>query len=290
MRNLSSLNKPLAFHLAAMDISPLPPCRRQGKQLPERLVIPPGTYNVHGRNYCLAKEGLYRFLNPGISNHQRIVFSKDVWLFAASTSWLATHGKRDDGKGDAELEAIACREKQVLTCGYISMWACNLFREHGVPARVVHGRALDNLNDYNISHTLLEIGIAGKWTLCDLDRKRCFKRRGRRISMLEAGDAFARDDYQPEPLSKAAMLAASDFRGKNNYDYGLWGEISLADEQSIRRWFRRIMTLQITTDSDGVYFATGQEQLRRQARRIWPDLKHISQADFYQRFYSKPPA
>ncbi len=47
---------------------------------------------------------------------------------------------------------------------------------------------------------------------------------------------------------------------------------------------------QITTDSDGVYFATGPEQLRRQARRIWPDLKHISQADFYKRFYSKPPA
>lgn len=277
----------MAFRLAATKITALAPfASGKAQPLPDALIIPPGVYTVHDRVYNVAKEGLYRFLHPGVSNHQRIVFKNNIWLLAASISWLTTHGKRDDDKNAFQLEEVAKREKLVLTCGYISAWGKQLFAAHGIPARVVHGRALTNLNNYNTGHTLLEVVIDGKWTLVDLDIKCCFKQSGRRMSLLEAGMAIAEGSYKREPLARAAALASSDFRGPSGYDYGLYCEINLLGDAALNRWFQRIMHLQIIPHEDGLHYATCHASLRRQAMKIWPNLVHLTPAAFEKKFYA----
>ena len=90
-------------------------------------MIPPGVYQVHGRSYQLAKEGLYRFMYPPVDNQQRVVYRSDTWAFASAVSWLASHANRDNEKSIPDKIGIALREKLIVTCGRISGLGCHLF-------------------------------------------------------------------------------------------------------------------------------------------------------------------
>ena len=281
-----TINRPSAFHLRGRDVKNIAPCRGKGQPLPETLVIPPGTYHVHGFSYRLAKEGLYRFLYPGIENQQRIVYRRDPWAFISALSWLSSHGNRDNEKSINCKMRIALREKLIVTCGDMSDFGKHFLSEHGIASRRVATKTLDESNNYDTGHQLAEVKLDGKWILADMDVKVLFRRGGRRLSLLEAIEAVAQDDYQLEPLAQAAGIAVSNFTEKN-YDYGLWMETRFFGQPAIRAWYRHIMGIPIIHHEGKSYFTARTDLQGRKVQRRWKDLTYLPRADFIKRFYGE---
>lgn len=279
-----TINRPFAFHLRGRDARNILPCRSNGQPLPETLVIPPGIYRVYGYSYRLAKEGLYRFFSPGIENQQRIVYRSDAWAFVSAISWLSSHGSRDDCKSIACKLKIAMREKLVITCGDMSAFGQHLLSEHGIPSRVVATSTLDELNNYDAGHVLAEVKIGGKWILADMDVKVLFRRSGRRLSLLQAVEAVAKDDYRLEPLAQAVGIAVSNFTEKN-YDYGMWMETKFFSQSAVRIWYRHIMGIPKISQDGKTYFTTPTDLQRKKAQSRWKNLTYLPRPDFIKRFY-----
>ena len=63
----------------------------------------PVTNIFSGKTYNLDKEGVYRFVNPGKNNLQRIVFETNRDALISSIAWIYSHGNRDDGKNYSEI-------------------------------------------------------------------------------------------------------------------------------------------------------------------------------------------
>lgn len=281
-----NINPPKAVYLRGQAVKNIDPCRAKGQPLPETLVIPPGTYRVHGHSYRLVKEGLYRFFNIGVENQQRIVYRSDPWAFVSALSWLSSHGSRDNEKSINCKMRIAMREKLIITCGDMSDFGQHFLSEHGVAARRVATNTLDELNNYDTGHQLAEVKIDGKWILTDMDVKVLFRCGGQRLSLLEAVDAIARDDYQLEPLAQAVGIAVSNFTEKN-YDYGLWMETHFCSQPAIRVWYRHIMGIPKISQDGKTYFTAQTDLQRRKVQRRWKNLTYLSRPDFIKRFYGE---
>jgi len=282
-------NKPMAFHLCRMKVSELLPVAGHAADLPPTLVIPPGRYRVHGKSYALKRQGLYRFLFPGHGNQQRIVYQDDVPSLLSAICWICSHGSRDNKKSHQELCGIAMAEKLIVTCGDLSQFALELFAGLGLPSRRVGSTTLQALNTYDNGHQTLEVWLDGRWTLVDLDMKRMFHRRGKRLNLPEFCAAAATGDFSFEPISAATPLAVGLFKVQG-YDYGLWMETAYSNDAALRAWYQRVMMvpIQINQDSCFTVFAPGD---RRRFERLYPNRGHrfLSPEEFYQKFYSQPP-
>ena len=279
------VNEPLAFHLCGVAVRPLNPGRGAAPPLPPTLLVPPGRYSVFGRTYALAREGLYRFLRPGVENQQRIVYRKDRLALLSAISWLASHGNRDDKRPLEEWLQIALREKLVITCGNISRLGHHFLGQVGVPSRLVGAKSVGKLNNYDMGHSLMEAYLDGRWVLVDLDVKTLFRRRGKRLSLLEVVEAVAADDYEFEPISKATGIAVAAFVDEG-YDYGFFMETAFSTEERVRAWYRRIMVVPAIRAEDGRFFTTRTAAQRRKTAEYYPYLEsYLPWAEFRRKFY-----
>lgn len=280
-------NLPVAFHLCGMNATELPPSSGRAANLPSSLVIPPGRYRVHGKTYLLDPQGLYRFMLPGRDNQQRIVYRDDVPSLLSAVAWLSSHGARDNGKSHGELCRLAMTEKLIVTCGDVSQFALDLFTGLGVPARRVGGKTLRELNTYNNGHQLLEVWLDGRWALVDLDTKRMFVRRGRRLSLLEFRNVVPAGQFDFERISAAAPLAVGLFT-VHGFDYGLWMEAAFSNDDALRAWYQRVMMVPIQHDENSWCTFSSPDE-RRRFERLYPDhgYRFLTPDEFRRRFYSK---
>lgn len=278
--------EPLAFHLYGKKVNPAARGKGEACGLPDELVIPPGTYSVHGTKWHLGCEGLYRFLQPGCCNHQRIVYSADPFALLSGLSWIASHGSRDNGKGFCDLKQMARRGKAILTCKNTACLGEAVCECHGVEVRRVSSRTLENPNGYNDGHELLEVNFDGRWTLVDLDMKYLFLGDNGRLSLLEFAAASQNGRYSFEALASATRVAVGHWC-ENGYDYGLWGETIFSTECQLRSWYRRIMMVPVIPNG-GVNYSTASTCAQAgRAREMYPDLKleFLPVKEFGAKFY-----
>ena len=278
-------NKPLAYHFQGTEVTRVLGGGGSGRTLPSALVIPPGRYSVHGETYSLETEGLYRFLYPRMDNQQRIVYRNDPVTLLGSISWTASHGSRDNELTMEEWIAIAARQKLIVTCGNIARLGIRLLVDAGIPSRRVGARSLGERNDYDIGHVLMETKLEGRWVLADLDVKYLFRRNGKRLSLLEAVDAIADDDYELEPLSKAAAFAVASFFDKQGYDFGMYMESAFCGEEAVRAWYRRIMMIPIQYGESESCFTARSDSVRRKAEELYPKLRYLSREHYERKFH-----
>ncbi|MDD5678740.1 MAG: hypothetical protein PHW60_12255 [Kiritimatiellae bacterium] len=277
-------DQPIAWLLAGMKVCELDSTTRRGRNLPGRLVIPPGVYRVHGRNYHLRREGLYRFIYPLKDNQQRIVWDgHNPRALMSALAWIVTHGNRDERLEFRELCRKALRHKLILTCGPVSSFAHQLCGELGVRSRLAEASTLGTLNNYNCGHCLMEIHMGGRWVLVDLDQNCMFRRRGKYLSLLELTERAASDDYELVPIAAAVRVDVNGWQmgAPQGFHWDLYADTNLYDEHSRRRWYRRIMML---PRIDGVSTAMGQARHAR-AIAIHPKINLLSRAEFIRRFY-----
>ena len=119
-----STNEPIVFYAFLEKIEVVNVKNNEGgKMIPDELIIDKGEYTFHGKNYDLNREGIYRFVYPGIENKQRIVFEKNVDALLSSIAWIYSHGNKDDGKNYDSILNKAKNTKIFATCGSVSAWA-----------------------------------------------------------------------------------------------------------------------------------------------------------------------
>lgn len=266
------------------------------EELPDELVIAPGAYRVFGKRYELKKEGLYRFVDPGQSNQQRIVHGKDPDALLSGIAWIVSHGTADEGLSLWEMRQKALTGKLSLTCGLISSLAKKILQEAGIECRIVFCLTLDKWNSYDNGHTMIEVlhHKSSKYVLYDLDNNAYFTSPDgqRRLSLLDwveatsisahpagGGPAHAMA-YAMHPLAGDTRLDVAGFRSEEGFDWTFLGERTHAD---LHKWYRRVAQVPLIKKGAHHYFFNEADKDRIVSYN--PRFRYIDKDQFLRRFY-----
>lgn len=288
IKSVKRVNTPTAYYCCRTVVKEIFPFAGNAVNLPQKLVIPPGVYRVHGRTYNLKQEGLYRFFFPCKDNQQRIVYRRDRLALISALSWIQTHGNRDSWKDVKALKKQALTEKLIITCGCISNFAYHVITGLGISCRCVGSFTLKDLNTYNTGHVFIEIKLNRKWTLADLDIGVLFRYKGRRLSLIEFARHAKTGQYKMEPLNASTPISTCCFKDRSKtdgYDYGLWMETYFCGSVAIRKWYRRIMMVPYIDERDILYMTTKKNSDIETAKRYWDICKFLECEEFINKFY-----
>lgn len=254
--------------------------------IPDRLIVPKGHYRFsgHGSEYSLNREGLYRFVVPNRENIQKIVFENDIDALLSSISWIVTHGISDDKKTIDELTEKAKTSKLFITCGNVSQWAYALLASQGIKSRIVGGITLDEWNDYDNGHRMLEIlrKDIGKWVLYDLDNNAYFidPASKKPLNLIEFSSRIGNRDYEIVALSADTRVDISAFQSGNGYDYGFFAEAVNAD---LETWYARVMQVPLINDGNHFYFFDLEHKGKLELYASY--YKYIEKTEFMKKYY-----
>lgn len=168
------------------------------------------------------------------------------------------HGHADGEPSVAEMDRIALERPVSTTCGYVSVWAVAHLREAGYDARVVDTLTLDEWNDTDNGHTLIEVKEDGRWVAYDIDQGVTFGG----MSLAEWVSSVPSGDYQIIPLE---------------------GPV---DEEAMRAWHRRIAQVPMIRDGDLTFFPSGEWDERVMSY----DPSYTPITDWTDRFYPSAAA
>ncbi len=251
-------NNPIVYHAFLEKIQMIDGVSNEdGNELPDDLVIPKGKYIFSDKTYKLDKEGVYRFVNPGRYNKQRIVFEKDPNVLLSSIAWMYSHGNKDDEKSYSQILTKAKNEKIFATCGTISNWSVQFLKEYGIKARIVAVLTLDEWNSYDNGHILIEVyrEELKKWILYDVDNDAFFSSNGNPLSLLEFVKKVKEDDYDIDFIARKNDIDISNFVDReNSYDYGFLVEARFLNEETRRKWYKRVFQVPMIVDEGKSYF------------------------------------
>ena len=195
---------------------------KDGKNLPSQLIISKGKYMFSNKIYDLDKEGLYRFIHPGVINEQRIVFENNLDSLLSSIAWIHSHGNKDDEENYTDFLKKAKISKIFATCGSVSEWTARFLKEHGFRVRIVAVLTLDDWNSYDNGHILIEVfkEELKKWVVYDIDNDAYFTKDGNPLSLIEFTKQVRDGKYDINFIAKKNDIDTSNFFDKqNNYDY-----------------------------------------------------------------------
>ncbi len=263
---------------------------RLAANLPDELVIAPGIYRVWGKSYDATDEGLYRFVNPGRGNRQRIVYKKDIDALLSGIAWIACHGTADDGLTRRELRKKALTGKLSLTCGPLCKFAHSLLDRAGAKSRIVSCLTLDEWNSYDNGHTLIEVFRKkwGKYIVYDLDNNAYFLRPGDEtpLSLLELAMAVSAKNYPVVvALANDTRLDIGSFRSAGGFDQAFLGERIQAD---LGAWYQRVMQVPLIKDGTHYYFFNKADKERIISYNS--RFRYMDAEGFLKKFYPNQPA
>ncbi len=253
--------------------------------LPDSLIIPPGEYQFRGQPFALQEEGLYRFLEVGEEQQQRIVYRTDLHALLSGIAWIVSHGNSDHGNSHEVLAEQAKTRKLFLTCGPVSGWTIGVLSDHGIRARSATSLTLDRWNTYDNGHAMIEVyrEDLGKWVLYDVDGNCFFTWQGTLLSIVEFAYA-AMGDYQYEinKLANDTRLDVSNFKGKDGAaDYAFFCERMNA---AVRQWYRRIVQVPMLHDTKiGRCFFDAEN--RQRIESYSKSFKYVEKSEFRRIFY-----
>ncbi len=283
-------DEPLVFYLNGTKVLRVDKSRLAGqrpKPLPDQLIITSGTYSFAGGSYRLQKEGLYRFLLPGRTNLQRIVYETDIDSFLSAISWIHSHGNSDAQRSEEELTEKALHSKLLITCSEVSRWGKYLLASRGIKSRLVGGVTLEKWNSYDDGHDLIEVWRSKwqKWVLYDLDNSNYFihRQNARPMSLVEFVKAVPDNHYEIIHISSPAPLDAGNFKSREGYDYAFYIEAILSN---IRKWYMRVMQVPLIYDDAEKKFFFYDVRFSQRVRLHDPNDKFIPENEFMKKFYS----
>ena len=225
---------------------------KDGKNLPSQLIISKGKYMFSNKIYDLDKEGLYRFIHPGVINEQRIVFENNLDSLLSSIAWIHSHGNKDDKKNYTDILKKAKSSKIFATCGSVSEWTVRFLKEQGFRVRIVAVLTLDDWNSYDNGHILIEVfkEELKKWVVYDIDNDAYFTKDGNPLSLLEFTKQVRDDKYDINFIAKKNDIDTSNFFDKqNNYDYGFLIEARFLDQDTRRKWYKHVFQVPMIVDA-----------------------------------------
>lgn len=237
--------------------------------LPDKLIVPPGTYRIGKYIIDMRQEGLYKFVLSTRTAYQVIVFQKDILTLLSSVAWIQTHGASDDKYTAKEIMQIARYDKLCLTCKRISYYTRDVLISLGYKARIVATSTTKNGNGFDDGHIMLEVFIPDmkKWVLADLDNNMIFSdsNSGLLLSALEMQKALYSNQLTLKLLSKDIT---GDISKINTTDNGFTNFVleRLNTNDRLIAWYKKVcevilidnhffnhQTIKSFTEADSVY-------------------------------------
>lgn len=241
--------------------------------------------------FMVEKEGLYRFFDLGGADlRQAYLYQGDLWALLGNLSRMRVHGWRDmDAPSPQEKIERARRGRLSLTCGPTAQFVAEQARTLGVKCRFVHTLTLDEWNDYDNGHSLLEVfdPAEKRWILYDSDLGCRLRHQGRWLDLGEACRLY-REGRLPEavyPAGKCQMdpHAEQNLPNANAFYSSMFEGIFVRDEAR-DAWFRRVMQVPII---DGVFPSDSEAETLR--ARAYAGGNYAKQAlpwtEWRKRFY-----
>ena len=259
---------------------------KDGKNLPSQLIISKGKYMFSNKIYDLDKEGLYRFIHPGVINEQRIVFENNLDSLLSSIAWIHSHGNKDDEENYTDVLKKATSSKIFATCGSVSEWTTRFLKEHGFRVRIVAVLTLDDWNSYDNGHILIEVfkEELKKWVVYDIDNDAYFTKDGNPLSLIEFTKQVRDGKYDINFIAKKNDIDTSNFFDKqNNYDYSFLIEARFLDQDTRRKWYKHVFQVSMIVDGKYSYFFDSTHIKKIQSYSSYH--KFLEKDEFMKKFY-----
>lgn len=215
------------------------------QQLPKKMVVNPGIYNIRNTALNAEKEGLYRIMFPMEENYQFIVYKNNLYAILTSVAWIVSHGNTDVRQDFISLSEKATSDKLYLTCGYVSPFAKKVLKNLGYDVHIVYGKMSGPGNGYDSEHVMLEVYDPGlnKWILVDLDNKYLFADENDCLLDLSGfKEALTQNKLKLISIAKSIHTDISGFKTNGGYSFGFHMEL-LQTKTTILEWYKRVMDI-----------------------------------------------
>ncbi len=189
------------------------------------------------------------------------------------------HAYEDDKLSYEEAKKAIKHRKLRMTCGYISQFTERYLQENNIPCRFILFLTLDEWNDYNNGHSMVEVYQHDRWELWDIDQKRYFVFENERVD----AKTFGMIHYMPYKIvrfCKDPVLPKEDENG--------WFGILTSTDQGRREWYARVCQIPMIREN-GIFYFTSDEQDRKRIES-YPfsgPFKYLTYEEFHERFYQK---
>ena len=187
------------------------------------------------------------------------------------------HAPDDDRLSYEQAKKEMEHRKLRMTCGAISQFTERYLQEHGVACRFILTLTLDEWNDFNNGHSMVEVYQHDRWELWDIDQKKYFKFEGKRVD----AKTFCTIHYMPYEIvrfSKHSILPGED---ENN-----WLGVITSTDYGRRAWYARVCQIPMVR-VNGIFYFTSDEQDRKRIES-YPycgPFKFLEKKEFEERFY-----
>lgn len=94
-----------------------------------------------------------------------------------------------------------------------------------------------------------------KWVVYDIDNDAYFTSNQIPLSLIEFVDKIPNDNFTIEYIARRNDIDVKNFLDKkNNYDYGFLIESRFLDEDTRRKWYKRVFQVPMIVDGNFSYF------------------------------------
>ncbi|WP_434685295.1 hypothetical protein [Pseudanabaena minima] len=257
--------------------------------LPNKIVIEPNIYQVRDILFELNDIGLYRFYALNEINEQRLILSgNDVTSIVKVLAHIWDYGSQDINLDKRQIQQVILHRKIILPCSSLAFLCLDLLQMIHIKARVIAVLTMEEWNQLDDGHTLIEIfdPIEG-WFIYDPSFKCIFRAKNQKLSLLQLIDIIS--NHQQYEIEFLTIKNTNVFRNAS-YDFSFWVEHRSNNEYELRKWYQRIFQIPLIYFSNMFYF-TGDQRILDRAKQYMTYsgnyYNYIVFDDFMTLFYSK---
>lgn len=192
------------------------------------------------------------------------------------------HGYKDDSLYFDEAVKVMKKRKLQMTCGSISNFSFRIFHNHEIPVRFILFLTLDEWNNYNNGHSLIEICDQGVWEMYDITFRNCFVKNNRVLNAWETLENI--DSVKRIKFSQSPVLAKDDLI-YNEVDYAPWYEF-LVSEDGQEFFYKRCFQV-LLIRKNGIFYFTCDPKYRERVES-YPycgPFVYMEKSNFLNTFY-----
>lgn len=275
-------NPLICYRCYAGELEVLAPVDRPPGSLLANFVIQrPGLVEIAGHVFDLQRDGVYRFYRLPTLSEQRIVCTGGIESLLQSVGYLLGYGDDDNKNSEAYLFKALSRRRVIAGCGTLAVVAKKLLSCCKIKVRIVVLMTLSQWGGQDDGHTLLEVADDdGTWFLYDPSFGVCFRKGGRRLSVVE----FSRSKNADLELEMLPMNPGYSRFSNQGYDYDFWIGERFMSSNRLLFWYRHVGDVPLIDDKGLLYCPSGMIP-ESNLRQISSRYKILSDDDFFERFY-----
>ena len=251
--------------------------------LPEKFIIEPNIYSIHGDEYDCRGPGIYRFYRLPDYYEQRLVFPSQVNEVLGFIGYLWVYGRTRD---IPRLDNFDLFKEKIpfLDCYQLTLVAEMVFQKMGVQCRLVMGKHAGRWSGIDDSHCLIEFRQKCGWYLYDPSFNCCFNSHGRPANLQDVIAGFKNGSIEILRLPGNKSCGPWLFDG---HDMSFWVAERVMSESILINWYKRVLQVPvIQSKKDKQYFFDSGIINAQYIKQFKKNFEGLSSEQFNKRFYS----